>query len=118
MNYPTLRFATGGVSLRASSFGGKTAERKSNRNYQGEIFNIGSGKQYRIKEVVSIVEKLLGKKLNVSYGRIKSYYQEPKVLIADNSKVKAAFNWRINHDFKSGIAKTVDSFKKNKELYL
>ena len=91
---------------------------KSNHNYQGEIFNIGSGKQYRIKEVINIVEKLLGKKLNVSYGKRKSYYQEPKVLIADNSKAKTAFNWKINHDFKSGIAKTIDWFKENKKLYL
>lgn len=90
---------------------------KSNYSYQGEIFNIGSGKQYRIKEVVSIVEKLLGKKLDVSYGARSSYYQEPKALIADNSKAKTAFNWRINHDFKSGIAKTIDWFRENKKFY-
>ena len=38
---------------------------KSNKNYKGEIFNVGSGRQYSIGEAIIIAKKLLGKKLNI-----------------------------------------------------
>jgi len=86
-------------------------------NYRGEIFNIGSGKQRSIKEVVSVVEKILGKKLNISYGERMSHYREPKVFQADNKKAQNTFDWKINHDFESGILKTINWFKDNLSLY-
>lgn len=89
---------------------------KSNHNYRGEIFNIGSGKQYSIKNIVSVVEKLLHKKLDVVYKVRASYYNEPAFMIADNAKARAAFNWGINYSIESGIAKTIDWLKKNYEI--
>lgn len=91
---------------------------KSNHNYRGEIFNVGSGKQYSVKDIVNVAEKLLYKKLNVRYGVRASYFNEPKNLVADNKKARTEFHWKLNYDIESGIAKTIDWFQKNKELYL
>jgi len=90
---------------------------ESNQNYQGEIFNIGSGEERSIKDIVNIIEKLLDKKIDVTYGVKTSYYNEPESILADNTKAKAAFNWKINHNIESGIRKTIDWFKKNNKLY-
>jgi len=84
---------------------------RSDHHYRGEIFNIGSGKQYRTQDIVGIIEELLGKKLNVSYRARTSYYREPKFFSADNAKSRNAFNWKINYNIKSGIGKTIDWFK-------
>lgn len=88
------------------------------QQYQGEVFNVGSGEQHRIEEVVITIEKALGKKLDVRYGQKSSPYQEPKVFVADNSKAREAFHWEVQHDLQSGIAKTIDWFQNNQELYL
>ncbi|MFA5878101.1 MAG: NAD(P)-dependent oxidoreductase [Candidatus Staskawiczbacteria bacterium] len=92
---------------------------RNNNNYHGEIFNIGSGGQQSVRDVVSTIEKLLGKKLDVKYGSRASYYRKDrKFFSANNAKAKSIFNWQIEHDFESGIGKTIDWFKKNKKLYL
>ncbi|MCX6723785.1 MAG: NAD(P)-dependent oxidoreductase [Candidatus Staskawiczbacteria bacterium] len=93
----------------------KILEKK--HNYKGEIFNIGSGKQHSIKEVVRIIGELLGEKLNVNYGERSSYYKESNFFQADNKKAMGTFDWRINHDFESGILKTINWFRENKKLY-
>lgn len=91
---------------------------QSKKRYQADTFNIGSGKQYNIESVVKTVEKLLGKKISAKYGKRKSYYDEPEFFQANNKKAKIAFNWKPTHSLESGIAKTINWFKENKEYYL
>ena len=91
---------------------------KNSHNYKGEIFNVGSGEQYSVKEVVNIIEKKLGKKLNVKYGFRASYYKKDMKALANNAKAKNTFNWQIENNLESGISKTIDWFKKNRDLYL
>ena len=96
----------------------KITKIEDKHSYRGEVFNVGSGEQHNVKDVVDIMEKLLDKKLNVRYGISANYYNEPKFFLADNNKTRAAFNWKINHGFEAGVNKTIDWFKKNSKLYL
>lgn len=89
----------------------------SKHNYHGEVFNIGSGKQHSIREVVKIIEKLMGKKLDIHYGQRNSYYREDSFFQADNRKARSAFKWGIKYDLESGMVKNIDWFIKNKKLY-
>jgi nucleoside-diphosphate-sugar epimerase len=89
----------------------------TNKKYYGEIFNIASGKQHSIKEVVATVEKVLGKKIKTAYGKKVSHYQEPEFFQADIAKAKGEFSWNPRHSFEAGITKTIDWFLKNKHLY-
>lgn len=91
---------------------------KDKRIYRGEIFNVGSGKQYSIGQIVKIIEELTDKKLQVRYGQKNKYKKEPKSLRADNGKARTAFVWNVTHDISSGIAKSIDWFKRNKIFYL
>jgi len=92
---------------------------KSNYDFRGEIFNIGSGKQYRVRDIVCVAEKLLGKKIDVEYGLTAGYYKKDrKFTLANNAKAKTIFNWQIENSVESGISKTIDWFLKNKNLYL
>ena len=87
------------------------------RAHRGEMFNAGSGEQHSIQEAVGTVEKVLGRRLDVRYGQRPSYYEEPKVFVADVAKAKKAFGWEPKHDFVSGITKTTEWFQKNIHLY-
>lgn len=92
---------------------------RNNHNHRGEIFNVGSGEQYSVRDIASIVEKLLGKKLDIKCGSKASYYKKDlKIAPANNAKAKSIFNWQIEHSLESGISKTIDWFKKNKKSYL
>ncbi len=91
---------------------------KNKKRYQADTFNIGSGRQHNIESVVKTIEKLLGKKINAKYGKRKSYYEEPDFFQANNKKAKVEFNWKPTHSLESGIAKTINWFKENKEYYL
>lgn len=85
--------------------------------YRGEMFNAGSGEQHSIQEVVGTVEKVLGRRLDVRYGQRPSYYKEPKVFVADNTKAREAFGWEVKHSFASGIQRTIEWFEQNQDLY-
>jgi nucleoside-diphosphate-sugar epimerase len=91
---------------------------ESKNNFSGEIFNIGSGKQHSIQEVVAAISKAMGKDLDVSYGNRQSYYKEPKSFVANNNKAAKEFNWKTENSFESAIEKNVIWFKENKNLYL
>lgn len=90
---------------------------KNNQKYQGEIFNVGLGKHHSVKDIVDIIGKLLGKKLDVEYVKIRYYKKDFKFFSANNAKVKAAFDWQIKYDLESGIEKSIDWFLKNRKLY-
>jgi len=94
----------------------KIVKNKKISQYKGEIFNIGSGQQCSVAEIISIVENLLSRKLKVIYGG-GGYYQEPKNLVADSSKAKKLLGWKVRHDIKSGLNKTIKWFKNNIKLY-
>jgi len=89
---------------------------QSDKQYKGEMFNIGSGQQHSIAEVVEAVEKALGKQLQVQYGK-ENYYKEPKAFIADITKAKHTFNWEPQHNFAAGIVKSVAWYQANQYLY-
>ena len=89
----------------------------SNQSYQDNVFNVGSGQQQRIADIIGVVEKILGKKLEVSYRQESSSVGEPKNFIADISRAKEIFDWEPQHNFEQGLAKTIEWFKKNKDLY-
>lgn len=85
---------------------------KSNHKYYGEIFNVGSGERHSVKDIVNITEKILGKKLDISYGKASNYRKDLKFIFANNAKAKAGFNWQVKNNLNYGIKKTIDFFKK------
>lgn len=86
----------------------------------GEIYNIGSGIQYSVKDIVEKILTITKSKSAVQWGAVgkQARYIEPKKWIADISKAKEALHWDPENSIESGLKKTVDWFMQHKDLYL
>jgi dTDP-glucose 4,6-dehydratase len=84
----------------------------------GETFNLGSGFEISIKDLVELVAEIMGVEVNIvsDEARIRPENSEVERLLADTSKVQRAFDWKPAYagleGFKIGLEKTVDWFKK------
>jgi nucleoside-diphosphate-sugar epimerase len=84
---------------------------------QGEIFNLGTGKQTEIAQVVKLVKEITQSKVKPEYNQIKSVQIEPKTWVADTSKTKKLLNWHSKYNLKNGLERDIDWFKKNIYVY-
>lgn len=84
---------------------------------KGEIFNIGSGIQSTIDEVVNIIKKINQSIIEPEYGEVKKAQYEPETWLADISKIKNMLNWQPKYNLKKGLEKNIEWFKKNLFLY-
>ena len=79
-------------------------------SYTGyEVFNIGSGKAYSIRDIASVIEEQLGKRLEITWGdRSLNDYE---CVYADIDKAKDILSWNPAHTLKKGIAKTIKHYR-------
>lgn len=84
----------------------------------GKTINVGSGVQYSIGEVVSMITKSIGNGLEPTWGKVNSQRPEPDSWVADISKAKRDLKWFPSTSLEDGLNKTVQWFKENLELYL
>jgi len=85
---------------------------------KGQIYNIGSGKQYKIGEVVKIAKKETGFSGKILWNKIpkQSRQIEPKVWQADISKAKIELGWKPKTNLNDGILKTIEWYKNYKRI--
>lgn len=85
----------------------------------GEIFNIATGRQHKVSEVVEKIIKLTHSKSKIKWGtKAKQERQiEPNKWEADVKKSKKVLNWKPKHSLEQGLGKTIDWFSKNINLY-
>lgn len=81
---------------------------KSKKN-QGEIFNIGSGKPIKIKQVINQIKKKIGKG-RPQFGKIKYKVGENMKVFADINKAKVKLNWKPKVKFSDGLNTVINSF--------
>lgn len=79
-------------------------------DYTGKvkIFNIGSGKGYSLREIISIIRHKLDTVVEVRY--LASRIQDVPTNILDNSLFKRELRWRLHVDLDQGIQKMIDSW--------
>ncbi len=84
----------------------------------GEVFNIGTGKQNNIGEIVKFCLEISQSKSKVLWGAMpmQKRYIEPVRFEADISKTRKMLNWEPKTTIEEGLKKTVEWFKKNKNL--
>ena len=78
--------------------------------YFGEIFNIGSGKAYKIKDVAYRIASFLNKESLLEVGA--KDYRKAEIMSydADISKAKSCLNWMPQIDIDEGLKRTVESY--------
>ncbi|WP_061310088.1 NAD-dependent epimerase/dehydratase family protein [Clostridium botulinum] len=78
------------------------------------VINIGSGQAINIKEILFKVGEKLNKKELINLGAIKTSSNEPKMIVANNDRLKNETNWSQCYSLERGIEKTIDWWKEMK----
>ncbi|WP_298846582.1 NAD-dependent epimerase/dehydratase family protein [Clostridium sp.] len=86
-------------------------------NSYGEIFNIGSGIQYTMDEIVSNIINLTGKDVNVHFENNLDRQYEPQMWVSDIKKDNEKLNWKPKVEIKVGLNNTIEWFKDNLQFY-
>lgn len=81
---------------------------------KSEPVNLGSSFEISIKDLIVLICELLGFKGRVIWDRSKPDGQPRRKL--DTSKAKREFNFEAKTDFKEGLKKTIDWYKKELDL--
>ena len=81
----------------------------------GEIFNIGTGIQYSIQDVVNTIKKLLNSEINPIFGQQRMNQVEPTSWVANNNKMKTILNIELK-DIKIWLSKTIEYYTQVKNL--
>jgi len=89
----------------------------TSKKHYNEVFNIGSGKQYTLQQVVDEVQDISSNKLKVTWNDRKSNQLEPSFWKADITKTKKQLNWKPRISLKQGLQKTYQWILRNKNLY-
>ncbi|MFH1772660.1 MAG: SDR family NAD(P)-dependent oxidoreductase [Candidatus Omnitrophota bacterium] len=89
------------------------------KNTHGNIYNVGSGREASIKEIVSIIGNVLGKKVRIAKDkkRIRPEKSEVKRLVCDSGALKNVCGWQPKVTLEKGIELTCKWFKKNLNKY-
>lgn len=87
------------------------------RTSAGEIFNIGSGEQQTIKNIVSTVLRVMGSASSVSWGAKTMPVWDSEYWQADIAKAETMLGWKPKHTFEEGIEKTIAWFRENMHYY-
>ena len=78
----------------------------NNNNAYGEVINIASGKPVLVKEVVSLIQKIIGTGYP-KFGEIPYRVEENMALYADITKANRLLNWSPKITLKDGLEKTI-----------
>ena len=74
----------------------------------GEVFNIGSGMQSTVRDVVEASTRATGASPKVSWGAIPHRPWDTETWVADCTKVRRMLKWTARTGLDQGIAKTVE----------
>lgn len=77
-------------------------------NYNGAInvFNVSSGFGINLNDLLSVLEKILNKKIKRVYHPSRSY--DVPINIISNKLIKSEFDWALSYSFEEAISRTVD----------
>lgn len=89
--------------------------RKASR-FRGSVYNVGTGHQTTIKEVVDFVVKKFRMQVQPKYQSMKNRRWDTDVWIANNRLIKKELKFKIKTDFKQGLAKTIEWFNTEPEF--
>jgi nucleoside-diphosphate-sugar epimerase len=79
----------------------------------GEVFNIGTGIQSTVRDVVKAVLQATGAKVKVNWGSMPARTWDTETWLADCSKVRRVLKWTPKNSLVAGIERTVQWFRSN-----
>lgn len=85
------------------------------REAEGEVVNIGSGKEWSIARTAELLCEIVGRQVEIisDEARIRPEKSEVNRLLADNQKIAALTGWCSQVPFREGLARTVEWISHN-----
>jgi len=84
---------------------------------RGEIYNLGSGRQTTVREMVSLIVELCGHSITPQWGAMPDRANEPISWVADMSKLYSETGWQPRYSLKEGLQETIKWFQQSLDLY-
>ena len=81
----------------------------------GVVYNVGSGVQTTLRQIVDTARRLLGVQAAPRWGSMPGRSWDTNVWISDPSRIGTKLGWSAKHDLESGLHKTIDWFKLHPE---
>jgi nucleoside-diphosphate-sugar epimerase len=81
------------------------------------VFNIGTGVQTSIGQLVQTVQFFSKEQIIVNWGKSDPRPWEPKIWRADITRAKEVLGWQPKYSLKDGLAKSLEWFGKNLHFY-
>jgi dolichol-phosphate mannosyltransferase len=84
--------------------------------HPGAVWNVGSGAQTSIAEVVSLARTMLGIIEEPGFGTMKGRDWDTNVWIADCKRIHRDLGWSPKHNLEQGLSQTIAWFRKNDQM--
>ena len=78
------------------------AARKA-RSGKGEIYNVGSGRQLQLREVVGVVRQMMGITAKPRWGSMAQRSGDTPCWVADTVKIRKGLGWKPRYSFEEGL---------------
>jgi nucleoside-diphosphate-sugar epimerase len=83
----------------------------------GPIYNVGTGVQTTLEEVVEVTRRVLAVKAEPDWGTMKSRGWDTHLWIADAGRITRELGWAPRHSFEQGFKRLVEWFRANPGLW-
>ena len=78
---------------------------------EGELFNLGSGRELSMREVATTILRLLGDPIEPKFGALPDRPTEIWRMVSDSTKARERLSWEPGHTLEQGLQKTIDWYR-------
>lgn len=82
----------------------------------GAVYNVGSGVQTSLREVVDVARQVMGIATEPIWGSMPNRHWDTNVWVSDNRRIQDELGWRSRHTFEQGFRLMVDWLRDNPGL--
>lgn len=88
-------------------------------NVRGEVVNLGTGRDYSVREIAELAARVTGMPLNleVDADRVRPEASEVSHLRSDPAQAARKFGWKAQHSLESGLQTTSSWISANRHLF-
>jgi NAD dependent epimerase/dehydratase len=85
----------------------------------GEVINLGTGREISVKDLASLILKLMKKEIAITLegARVRPENSEVDRLCADSRKGQSILGWLPKYSLEEGLATTIEWIRENSERY-
>jgi nucleoside-diphosphate-sugar epimerase len=78
---------------------------------EGELFNLGSGEEVSMREIASMILRLMGDPIQAEFGALPERPTEIPRMYSDSAKARARLGWKPAWSLEAGLQATIDWYR-------